>query len=415
MRKIMRRAFSWRFQGLKQIPPDPIQHLNMMARADTSPNKINLTVGAYRDDNGNPWVLPSVDKAVKRIYNSDCNYNNDHLSLKGDLEFVNLATDLVFQFSERGPKLKKQGRVAQIQSLSGTGAIFFLLKYYNECMNPGGKMYLPVPSWPIHENILKTLKCNFETIPYYDMQKRVFCEETAIQNLKSMEPQSLIVLQVCGHNPTGFDINPSRWPEIIENFREKEIDVLIDNPYQGFISGSIEEDCRVISMFIESGLNVMIAQSFAKNFGLYSGRIGCMSIICDNPEQTQIIEGNLSHLVRGTLSTHPKFGAEIIKCILKDTEIRAQWELDMKTMVDRIVLIRQGLVKKMKERGSIHDWDYFQKQRGMFALTHLSSDEVTRLRTEKSIYMLQTGRVSVSGINSKNIDYLADSLVDLFG
>ena len=415
LRKMVQRRKGWKFAALDLIPPDPIQHLNMMARADSSPNKINLTVGAYRDGLGDPWVLPSVNQAIQRIYGAKCIYDYDQLSLKGDEEFVDLATDLVYQFSERGVRLKKEGRIAQIQSLSGTGAIFFLLKYYQNCMNPGAKIYLPVPSWPVHETILKTLESRFETVSYYDMDKRVFDEDMAISNLMSLEPRSLIVLQVCGHNPTGFDISYDRWPEVIDYYLENEIDVLIDNPYQGFISGSIEEDCRVISLFIESGLNVMVAQSFAKNFGLYSGRIGCMSMICDSPRQAHIIEENISHLVRGTISIHPKFGAEVIKCVLKDPVLKDQWEQDMNTMVQRIVSVRQSLVRKLRERGSSNDWDYFQQQKGMFALTNLKSDQVTRLRQEKSIYMLQTGRVSVSGITSTNIDYLADSLVDLFG
>ena len=203
------------------------------------------------------------------------------------------------------------------------------------------------------------------------------------------------------------------WEEIIEVYKEKEVDILVDNPYQGYVSGSIEKDAENVGLFIDSGLNVMFAQSFAKNFGLYSGRVGCMSVVCDTREEAEKVEKNLSFFIRNTTSTHPKFGADVVKHILSNPELEAQWHRDLETMANRIMSMRSALVSEMQALGSKTDWSYITKQRGMFALTHLDKETVLRLRAEKSVYMLDSGRVSISGINPGNVKYLAQSLFEL--
>lgn len=413
--RLVRRSFAWKYANLAQYPPDPILSINNTAKADPNPNKINLTVGAYKDDAGQSWVLPSVQKSLNRVYNSENKYDIEYLTLKGDVEYVDLATDLVYQYSERGRRLKSEKRIAQLQSLSGTGAVYFLLRFYNQCVNPSAKVYVPNPTWPIHYTILRTLGMESQEVKYYDTEKRRFDPEEAVEGLCSIPAGSLALLQVCGHNPTGNDLTLEQWKRVIKVFQEKQIDVLIDNPYQGFVSGCVEKDVQAVSAFIDSGLNVMIAQSFAKNFGLYSARIGAMSIICDNPEKARQVEDNLSFMIRNTTSTHPKFGAEIIKTILNDSELTEQWHKDMKVMADRIELMRKELVTSLYANGSQQNWDYINQQRGMFAFTHINKEQVERLMKEKSTYMIYSGRISITGINSGNVDRLAKNIVDIVG
>ena len=415
LRKLNLKRFSWRFTNLQDYPPDPILSIGTMAKEDQNPNKVNLTVGAYRDENGKPWVLPSVHKAIQEIYSSKRNYDIEYLSLKGDQEYVDLATNLIYNYSETGKQLKEEKKIAQLQSLSGTGALYFLLKLYKDCINPSAKVYVPVPSWPIHMTLLHNMGLQCEEILYYNMKTRTFNEEVAKNNLLKIPPKSLAILQVCGHNPTGHDLSIDSWKEVIKYFQENEIDVLVDNPYQGYVSGSIEEDAKATGLFVDSGLNVMFAQSFAKNFGLYSARIGTMSMICESDEKARQVESNLAYAVRNTTSTHPKFGAEVVKTILKNPELTQQWHTDMKTMADRIETSRTSLVEGMEKLGSKRNWNYIKEQRGMFALTDIEKEDVHRLRNEKSVYMIDSGRISISGINQSNVDYLCQSFYDVVG
>jgi aspartate aminotransferase len=407
------RRFSWKFTNLKTYPPDPILSLNNLCKEDTNPNKVNLTIGAYRDEDGKPWVLPSVNNVIQEIYSNP--YDIEYLSLKGDREFVDLATNLIYDYSSTGKQLKESGRIAQLQSLSGTGAIFFLLRFYRECINPNVKVYVQNPSWPIHNTILSNLNMNCEQMPYYNMETRTFNRQQAIESHKNVDPGSLVIVQVCGHNPTGFDLEPEDWKEIIEVYKQKGVDVLVDNPYQGYVSGDVSKDAQSIGLFVDSGLNVMFAQSFAKNFGLYSGRVGCMSMICSNEKEALQVEDNLAYFIRNSTSTHPKFGAEIIKRILRSPEHTEQWHIDLKTMADRINFARSLFVSEMQALGSKDDWSYILEQRGMFALTHLDRDTVIRLRNEKNVYMIESGRISVSGINPNNVKYLSKSIFDIVG
>ena len=413
LRRISTKSFSWKFTNLKNYPPDPILSINMLCKEDPNVNKVNLTIGAYRDEHGKPWVLPSVDNVIKEIYSNP--YDIEYLSLKGDREFVDLATNLVYDYSARGKQLKQEGKIAQVQSLSGTGAIYFLLKMYRDCINPNATVYVQNPSWPIHNTILSNMRIKHEQMKYYNMETRTFNRQEAIDSHKNVDPGSLVILQVCGHNPTGFDLEPEDWAEIIKVYQEKNVDVLIDNPYQGYVSGDVAKDAKSIALFIDSGLNVMIAQSFAKNFGLYSARIGCMSVICSSREEAIKVEDNLAYYIRNTTSTHPKFGSEIIKRILKSPEHNEQWHKDLKTMANRIEKSRSSFVNEMKALGSQTDWSYIEEQRGMFALTHLDKDTVIRLRNEKSVYLIESGRISISGINPDNVKYLAKSIYEING
>ena len=411
-KEIVKKA-SWCFTSLKNFPPDPILSINILAGLDKNPSKVNLTVGAYKDNNGNPWVLPSVKSAINRIYNEDSCYNIEYLTLKGDLEFVDLATNLIYDYSKTGRQLKEEKKIAQLQSLSGTGALYFLLRLYKECINPDVTVYVPDPTWPIHYTLMDTLKLKFEKLQYYDLENRKFDSQVAKMNLMSIAPKSLALVQICGHNPTGFDLSFEDWLEIIEYFKQNEIDVLVDNPYQGFVSGSITEDGKVAGAFVDSGLNVMFAQSFAKNFGLYSGRVGCMSMICSSEEEAKQVESNISYMIRNTTSTLPKFGSEIIKCILREESLNNQWREDMKVMANRIVHSREQLLASLINSGAKEDWSYITAQKGMFAYTHLNKEQIHRLRHEKSIYMLDNGRMSISGINENNVDYLAKSILEI--
>jgi len=395
-----------------QGPEDPILGITVAFNKDTHPKKINLGVGAYRDDNGKPYVLPSVREAEKRIFEAQADH--EYTAIGGVPEFTKLAQEL--KLGADSPAIKEK-RAVTIQALSGTGALRVGADFLKRWVNApnGGNVYLSNPTWANHIPIFKDAGFNVPTYRYYNAATCGLDFAGMKEDMKNAPAGSLFLLHACAHNPTGVDPTQAEWNELSALCKEKKHFVFFDLAYQGFASGDPERDAYAVRRFIADGHNVMVAQSFAKNFGLYGERIGTLSVVCEDEKQKSAVESQLKILVRPMYSNPPVHGARIISTILKDASLTASWRKEVKLMADRIIGMRQSLVKNLKEKGSRRDWSHVTKQIGMFCYSGLTPEEVDRLAAEHHVYLTRNGRISIAGITSKNVEHLAQSIAEVTG
>ena len=399
---------------IPESPNDKVLYFNTLYKGDKNPKKVNLTIGAYKTEEGKSWILPSVREATKQLLASK-DFKHDYIPMGGDKEFMEKA--VVIAYGVKNGLLSgkyKQSQVAKVQALSGAGGIFLTYQLVNRFYKGfSGIIYTPEPTWPIHNSMAKMHGLNTKTYRYYDLDKRVLNFEGMREDFRNMPDRSVIVMQPVGNNPTGFDPSPKQWRELLEITLRKKFLIFFDMPYQGFVSGEYDKDAYAVRLFAENGVNVMVAQSFAKNFGLYGQRVGCLSIPVEDEDLCRRMTKFLALLTRNTHSSCPRFGSDIVKTILNKPELTNQWKKDLVTMSSRMKRVRQLLFKKLQELGSEHDWSFLIQQQGMFAFTFLTKEQVTQLRERFSVYMLDNGRISVCGLNDSNIDYTARALISV--
>ena len=335
-----------------------------------------LTPGSG-DDNGKPYVLPSVKTAEKKV--TDSNLDKEYAGITGVPKFVQAAATLAYGQTSSAIT---EGRVAITQSISGTGALRiggeFLARYY-----PGAKkIYIPTPSWANHNAVFKDSGLEVVKYKYYNKDTIGLDFDGMISNLKAAPEGSLVLLHACAHNPTGIDPTESQWRQIAEVVAEKNHYPFFDMAYQGFASGDIDKDAFPIRHFQNEGQRFCLAQSFAKNMGLYGERVGAFSICCDSADEKKRVDSQLKILVRPLYSNPPIHGARIAGEILTDPQLYSQWEKEVKGMADRIISMRAMLKKNLEDLGSKHDWSHITNQIGMFAYTGMTPEQMTRLAEE---------------------------------
>ncbi|RXG53915.1 Aspartate aminotransferase, mitochondrial [Armadillidium vulgare] len=383
-------------------PPDAILGVTEAFKRDTSEKKINLGVGAYRDDNGKPFVLPSVRKAEKIIMENQL--DKEYLPISGLGEFTKHAINLAL--GEGNPWVA-DGLNATVQGISGTGSLrigsAFLSKFF-----PGPKVvWVPAPTWGNHVPIFKHVNMDIKQYRYYDANTCGFDFKGALEDINNIPSGSLILLHACAHNPTGVDPKKEQWEELSQVIKKKNLLVFFDMAYQGFASGSVDDDAFAVRKFLQDGHKILLAQSFAKNMGLYGERAGAFSVICQDKNEADRVMSQIKILVRPMYSNPPVNGARIVSTILGTPELRKEWLQDVKGMADRIINMRTQLRDNLKKEGSSKDWSHITDQIGMFCFTGMKPDQVERLTKEFSIYLTKDGRISVAGVTSKNVGHLA--------
>jgi len=399
-----RHASTW-WSGVEMGPPDPILGVSEAFKADNNPKKINLGVGAYRGDDGKPFVLPSVRTAEDRIVGR--RMNKEYAPIGGEAGFGKLAALLALgQDSE----VVSDGRNVTVQAISGTGSLrvgaSFLAKFF-----PGNKtVYLPTPSWGNHTPIFKHAGMQVASYRYYDKATCGFDFAGACEDISKIPEESVIMLHACAHNPTGVDPKPEQWKELSKIIKDRKLYAYFDMAYQGFASGNVDGDAFALRQFIADGHNVCLSQSFAKNMGLYGERAGAFTIVCRDKEEASRVNSQLKILIRPMYSNPPIHGARIVQEILSDSELNAQWLVDVKGMADRIIDVRAKLKAGMERNGSSLNWDHITDQIGMFCFTGMKPDQVEKITKDFSVYMTKDGRISMAGVTSKNVDYLADAM-----
>lgn len=389
---------------MPQGPPDPILGISEAFKRDSDPKKVNLGVGAYRDDNNKPWILPSVKKAEELIFKSSADH--EYLPIQGLESFNSAAVKLAYADAAA----VSDNRVAACQSLSGTGALRLGMAFAKRFYNKSTTVYIPNPTWGNHKTIAKDSGLDWKEYTYYNPSNFGLNFQAMLTDLNAAPDHSIVLLHACAHNPTGVDLTHAEWDELQNLFAHKKHLAFFDSAYQGFASGDTNRDAYGPRKFVASGHNIMLAQSFAKNFGLYGERIGCFSTVCADSAEKEKVMSQVKIIARAIYSNPPIYGARVVSTVLNTPELNQQWLADVKTMADRIIDMRSALVAGLKKSGSSRDWSHITKQIGMFAFTGLSSEQCNRLAREFHIYLTLDGRISLAGLNSKNVDYVAQSI-----
>jgi len=385
-------------------PEDPILGVTVAFNKDTHPQKMNLGVGAYRDDNGKPFVLECVRKAEKKLI--DNNQDHEYAPIAGVASFTQAAAKLAL--GADSPAIKDK-RVAVIQALSGTGALRVAGEFIARFM-PNAPLYLPDPTWGNHTVIFKDSGISTKTYRYYNSANHGLDAAGFLQDLKNAPKNSVILLHACAHNPTGVDPTLDQWKQVSQVCKEREHFVLFDLAYQGFATGDPEKDSAAVRLFINDGHNVGLCQSFAKNFGLYGERAGALSFVTATAGEAEAVESQLKILVRPMYSNPPVYGARLVSTILGDADLTTLWRKEVKGMADRIITMRQRLVDQLKNEGSSKNWSHITNQIGMFSYTGLGPEQVDVITKDWHVYLVKNGRISMAGINTKNVDYLAKAM-----
>lgn len=390
------------FAHLKEAPLDGNHATASAYEADSSPLKVNLGRGVYKTDEGKNWVLPSVQMAENKILQSLLGH--EYLPFSGLSAFTMLTA--AFAFGNNSIALT-QDRVATTQTISGTGALRVGAEFLSRFLpdNFPRKVLLPDPTYVNHFPIFRNTGFSIAQYRYYDKSSNKLDLQGMLQDIKQA-PRSVVLLHACAHNPTGIDPTVEQWKQISDAIQECGHISFFDSAYQGFASGDPDRDAAGFRLFVERGHEVLVAQSYAKNMGLYGQRVGALNIVSSSPESVRAIMSQLNQVIRPMYSNPPLHGSRIVSTVFGDPNIEAQWKEDVKSMANRIKQARQDLVDHLLKLGSTRDWSHITNQIGMFAFSGLSEAEVQQLRA-KHVYMNFDGRMSISGINSGNVEYLA--------
>jgi len=385
-------------------PKDPILGVNEAYKADPNPEKLNFGVGAYRDDDGNPVVLDSVREAERRVFEKKMYMEYDPII--GNAEMVNGALKLVY-----GTDPKDLEKIAAVQSLSGTGCLRVVAGFIKRNWDgPLPTVYVSNPTWGNHFPIFNHQGINTTTYPYWDPKTLGLDYDGFIKAIKDAPERSVFLIHATAHNPTGVDPTDDQWVGLSAALRAKNHLVVMDCAYQGFASGDFDKDKAGLDQMIADGHQVILCQSFAKNFGLYGQRVGCCSVMCSSKEEQEIVMSQLKIVARAMYSSPPIQGSRLVNEILCDPELTAQWKDEVKGMAERIIKMRQLLKDGLIKEGSRLNWDHVTNQIGMFAYSGMTGEQVDKLRTDWSIYMTRNGRISMAGVTTKNVARLSKAI-----
>lgn len=388
------------FSSVTEAPRDPILGLTEAFNADDNPQKVNLAVGVYYDDDGKIPLLECVRAAEQQLAANPS--ARGYLPIDGMKAYDNAVKSLVF-----GEDVDPD-RIATAQTLGGTGALRvgadFLRRLY-----PGAKVLLSDPSWENHRGVFSTAGFDVETYPYYDADARGVRVDAMLSTLSQAAAGTIVVLHACCHNPTGYDLTDEQWDQVVAVVQDRGLVPFLDMAYQGFGDG-IAEDGAVIGRFAAADIDFLAATSFSKNFSLYGERVGGLSAFCSDPEEAKRVLSQLKVLIRTNYSNPPTHGAAVVSTVLTDDALRAKWETELAGMRDRIREVRSSLVEGLQAAGVTGDVEYITTQRGMFSYSGLSKEQMERLRSEFGVYGTDTGRICVAAINKGNIDHVVEAI-----
>jgi aromatic-amino-acid transaminase len=391
------------FSAVEMAPRDPILGLNEQFAADSNPDKVNLGVGVYFDENGKLPLLQCVQAAEKAMMDKPA--ARGYLPIDGIAAYDNAVKGLVFGADSEPVK---SGRVATVQALGGTGGLKIGADFLKR-LNPAAKVLISDPSWENHRALFTQAGFEVGTYTYYDAAKRGVDFEGMLASLKAAAPGTIAVLHACCHNPTGYDITPAQWDRVIEVVKAGGLTPFLDMAYQGFGHG-IAEDGAVIAKFVAAGLVFFVSTSFSKSFSLYGERVGALSVLCADKAEADRVLSQLKIMVRTNYSNPPIHGGAVVAAVLTNPELRALWEKELGEMRVRIKAMRQQLVDGLKAAGVKQDMGFITDQIGMFSYSGLTKDQMVRLRSEFGVYGTDTGRMCVAALNGKNIGHVCKSI-----
>jgi aromatic-amino-acid transaminase len=391
------------FSAVEMAPRDPILGLNEQFNADTNPAKVNLGVGVYYDDNGKLPLLQCVQAAEKALMDKPT--ARGYLPIDGIAAYDAGVKALVFGADSEPVK---SGRVATVQAIGGTGGLKIGADFLKK-LNPAAKVLISDPSWENHRALFTNAGFTVESYRYYDAAKLGVDFDGMLADLNAAAAGTVAVLHACCHNPTGYDITPAQWDQVVAVVKARGLVAFLDMAYQGFGYG-LKEDGAVIAQFVAAGLAFFVSTSFSKSFSLYGERVGALSVLCESKEEADRVLSQLKIVIRTNYSNPPTHGGAVVAAVLSNPELRALWEKELGEMRVRIKAMRQKLVDGLKAAGVKQDMGFITTQIGMFSYSGLTKDQMVRLRSEFGVYGTDTGRMCVAALNSKNIDYVCASI-----
>ncbi len=391
------------FNAVEMAPRDPILGLNEQFNADGNPNKINLGVGVYFDDQGKLPVLRCVAAAEQLLLASP--KAKGYLPIDGIAAYDKAVQGLVF--GAEHPAVSG-GCIATVQTLGGTGGLKVGADFLKK-LQPGASVLISDPSWENHRALFGQAGFTVETYPYYDAATRGIRFEAMLAALQAARAGTVVVLHACCHNPTGCDLTSAQWEQIATVCKQRDLIPFLDMAYQGFGQG-IAEDGAAVRLFLAKAISFFVSTSFSKSFSLYGERVGALSVVCHSAEECSRVLSQLKIVIRANYSNPPTFGAQLVATVLTTPALRAQWEEELASMRDRIKATREQLVLQLQAAGVKGDLSYITAQMGMFSYSGLSVTQMQRLRSEVGVYGLDSGRICVAAINSRNITAVVAAL-----
>ncbi|MBU3726575.1 MAG: aspartate/tyrosine/aromatic aminotransferase [Polynucleobacter sp.] len=391
------------FSSVQLAPKDPIFGLTEAYTADQRPGKVNLGVGVYYTDEGKVPLLRAVLEAEKEVVAKEA--PRAYIPIEGPNPYNSAVQNLLFG---KDSALIQAGRVVTAECLGGTGALRVGGDFVKR-LEPNSPAAISSPSWENHRGIFEAAGYTVLDYTYFDPKTRGVDFDGMVKSLESFPAKTLVILHACCHNPTGADLTKDQWKTIISICQQKQLIPFLDIAYQGFADG-IEEDGAAVRMFADSGMSFFVSSSFSKSFSLYGERVGALSIVTQNKEESARVLSQLKRVIRTNYSNPPTHGAAIVATVLNSPKLRQMWEDELAQMRDRIKSMRHGLKEKLAAAGISHDFSFIEAQRGMFSYSGLTADQVAKLQEQDAIYALSTGRICVAALNSKNIDRVAQAI-----
>jgi aspartate/tyrosine/aromatic aminotransferase len=394
------------FEQISPAPPDAILGLTEAFRKDPNPQKVNLGVGVFKDATGNTPILASVKEAEDRLLNRE--KSKTYLPIDGLPSFNSLTQALLFGEEH---EIIRSGRAATAQAPGGTGALRMAADTIAKLMK-GARVWVSNPTWPNHPSVFQSAGLEVKTYPYFDAATNDLDFEAMLATLREIPAGDVVLLHGACHNPTGVDLNREQWQQVSQVVNERKLLPLIDFAYQGFADGLVE-DAAGLHIIAKTGTDMLVANSYSKNFGLYNERIGALTVVAQNQEEAQAILSHVKQAIRANFSNPPAHGGAIVAEILGDPQLRGQWEREVGEMRDRINGLRHLFVETLNEKGVERDFSFITRQRGMFSFSGLNPEQVKMLRDDYAIYIVGSGRISVAGMSEMSMDYLCSAIADV--
>ncbi|GAP38456.1 amino acid aminotransferase [Piscinibacter sakaiensis] len=391
------------FAAVDLAPRDPILGLNEQFNADPNPNKVNLGVGVYTDENGKLPLLACVAEAERQIQAAP--KPRGYLPIDGIAAYDRAVQELVFGADAA---VLAEGRVATVQGLGGTGGLKIGADFLRR-LNPAAAVLISDPSWENHRALFTQAGFTVGAYPYYDAARRGIDVAGMLAALEGAAPGTVVVLHACCHNPTGYDLSPADWERVIATVKARGLVPFLDMAYQGFGEG-IAEDGAVIGRFLAADVDFLVSTSFSKSFSLYGERVGALSIVCRSKDEATRVLSQLKIVIRTNYSNPPTHGAQVVATVLTTPALRRMWEEELAGMRNRIRQMRLLLVEKLKAAGVSRDMGFITEQKGMFSYSGLGQAQMQRLRDEFGVYGVDSGRICIAALNTRNIDAVARAI-----
>jgi aromatic-amino-acid transaminase len=391
------------FSSVALAPRDPILGLTEQFNADPNPNKVNLGVGVYYDENGKLPLLKCVAQAERQMIEAP--KARGYLPIDGIAAYDRAVQGMVF--GADSPAVQA-GRIATVQALGGTGGLKIGADFL-KLLDPRAQVLISDPSWENHRALFTQAGFAVGSYPYYDAARRGVNFEAMLAGLQAAAPGTVVVLHACCHNPTGYDLTTAQWQQVVNVVKAGRLVAFLDMAYQGFGDG-IQEDGEAVRQFLASGLDFFVSTSFSKSFSLYGERVGALSVVCENKDEAARVLSQLKIVIRTNYSNPPTHGAQVVATVLSTPALRALWEEELAGMRDRIKQMRNALAARLKAAGAKQDMQFIAQQRGMFSYSGLTQPQMQRLRSEYGIYGTDSGRICVAALNAANIDAVAQAI-----